>query len=77
MDANVFVDNAKVMAKKWTDGTVELYFLQFDNGVKVELEKRENPMRYDFLESSFWDPDGNVVEITVDSEYMRACKEKR
>ena len=109
--------------EKWTDGTVELYFLQFGNGVKIELEKRSNPARYDidrensygiphlafrvdtkgelyevtdrlvklqvpmrsgptqygddFLESSFWDPDGNVVEITVDSEHMKACKEKK
>lgn len=106
--------------KKWGDGKVCLYFIEFDNGVQIELEQREDPARYDidrengfgiahlcfqvdtkaeleqitaelaakgipmrsgptaygedFYESSFWDPDGNVVEISVDTDYLEACK---
>ena len=103
--------------EKWTDGTVDLYFIRFDNGVQIELEKRDHPARYeidrensfgiahlafqveskealhevtdtliqrgvkqrsmptaygdDFYESSFFDPDGNVVEISVNRENLK------
>ena len=106
-----------VAEEKWTDGTVELYFVEFDNGVQIELEKRANPARheidrensfgiahlafqveskkilqevtdtliergvklrstptaygYDFYESRFFDPDGNVVEISVNRENLK------
>ena len=108
-------------AKRWSNGQVTLYFIEFDNGMQIELEQRDNPARYDidrensfgiahlsfqvdtkaeldkitdelaakgvpmrsgptaygddFYESSFWDPDGNVVEIAVDTDYLQACKE--
>ncbi len=106
---------------RWTDGTVLLYFIEFSNGVKLELEQREAPVTVerdventlglahlaiqvdtkeeldeiterlrkkgipmrsgptaygeDFYESSFWDPDGNVVELTVDYDYLQKLKE--
>ncbi len=106
-----------VAEDKWTDGTVELYFIEFDNGTQIELEKRNNPSRHDidrensfgiahlafqvetkeelhkvteqmiadgvplrggpiaygtdFYESSFWDPDGNVVEIAVNRRNLK------
>ncbi len=106
-----------VAEDKWTDGTVELYFIEFDNGTQIELEKRNNPARHDidrensfgiahlafqvetkeelhkvteqmvadgvplrggpiaygtdFYESSFWDPDGNVVEIAVNRRNLK------
>lgn len=102
--------------EKWTDGTVELYFIKFANGMQIELEKRCNPkpctdpentfgiahlafqvetkeelhriteellakgvakrsdpVAYgdDFYESSFFDPDGNIVELTVNRENLK------
>ncbi len=105
---------------RWTDGTVLLYFIEFSNGVKLELEQRDNPVHVerdventyglahlaiqvdtkeeleeitermkkngvpmrsgptaygeDFYESSFWDPDGNIVEITVDYDFLQSLK---
>ena len=105
---------------RWSDETVLLYFIEFDNRVMLELEQRKNPQRIsydrentvgiahismrvdtreeleeitrtlqekgvpmrsgptdfngDFYESSFWDPDGNVVEISVDYDYLQALK---
>ena len=102
----------------WTDGTAEICFINFENGTKIELQKKEHPERIDkdrekiygiahlaflaksrtevrektkrlidagialrsqptaygedFFESSFFDPDGNVVELTVGSQYIRA-----
>lgn len=100
----------------WTDGTVEICFINFENGTRIELQKREQPARHeidrensygiahiafmaksrkevrerteklvaagvalrseptaygkDFFESSFFDPDGNIIELTVGSHYI-------
>lgn len=102
--------------ENWTDGVVEICFINFENGTRIELQKRTNPKRYDidrensygiahlaflatsrkevrekteklvaagvalrsvptaygedFFESSFFDPDGNIIELTVGSNYI-------
>ena len=106
-------------ATRWVqdDGNYELYFIAFDGGSRLEIQKRPDaktipedrdnivgiahlaflvvdreelraltqrmiedgvplrtpPTEYghnEFYESSFWDPDGNIVEISVDSNNL-------